>query len=119
MQDTAIDDAVILAERQLEVLDDGNVVTKDKVGVTPGLDPLAWLQEMQSKRPHWWAPSQGGGAGGNRGGGNDFTGPNPFSNEHWNMTAQGKLVMTDPKKAEKMATAAGTSIGGMRPKAAK
>lgn len=113
--DSAVEDVELLADRVFEVQDDGSVVTKDNVGVTPGLTPKQWLEDMQSKRPHWWGPSGGGGAGGNRNGANGGAGPNPFSHEHWNVTEQGTLLRADRAKAERLAKAAGTSIGGAKP----
>jgi hypothetical protein len=110
----AVEDALLLADRIMEVDEAGNVVTKDNVGVTPGIAPSVWLTDVQKTRPHWWGPSQGGGAGGNRGGGGD-TNKNPFTHENWNMTEQGALVQADRAKAEQMAKAAGTTIGGQRP----
>lgn len=110
--DTAIDDAILLGERVFAVDEVGSVTAKENVGVTPGIDPAVWLTEMQPKRPHWWGPSQGGGAtGGKTGGG----GANPWSNEHWNMTEQGRLYRENPTRAEQMAKSAGTTIGGQRP----
>lgn len=42
--------------------------------------------------------------------------PNPFSHEHWNMTKQGDFLKKHgTEKAEQMARAAGTTIGGRRP----
>ncbi len=111
----AVEDAVLLAERLFEVAEDGNVVTKDNVGVTPGITAEYWLQDMQEKRPHWFGQSSGGGAGPGRGGAN-FS-ENPFSHEHWNLTKQGQLVRMDRPKAEKAAKAAGTTIGGAKPAA--
>lgn len=113
--DSAVEDIELLGDRVFEVLEDGNVVTKDGVGVTPGLSPKAWLEDMQSKRPHWWGTSMGGGAAGNRNGANGGSGPNPFSAEHWNMTEQGNMVRADRAKAERMAKQAGTTIGGGKP----
>lgn len=113
----AQDDALILAERVFEVDEAGRVVTKDGVGVTPGIEPSVWFTDLQKTRPHWWGPSVGGGAPGQRGalGG----GTNPWSDEHWNMTEQGRQLTADRAKAEQLAKAAGTSIGGPRPKAKK
>lgn len=108
----AIEDALLLAERVFEVAEDGRVVTKDGVGVTPGVDPSVWFTDLQAKRPHWWGPSVGGGA---RGGANGGVPTNPWSAEHWNMTAQGQIYNSDPTKAEQMAKSAGTTIGGARP----
>lgn len=114
----AIEDALLLADRIFEVDDAGRVVTKDNVGVTPGIEPSVWFTDVQKTRPHWWGPSAGGGAGGNRGGGGDAT-TNPFTHENWNLTAQGALVNSDRAKAEQLAKAAGTTIGGQRPPAKK
>lgn len=111
-QPSAFDDAAMLAERMFELDDSGRVVTKDGVGVTPGVDAAVWLTEMQQKRPHWWGPSVGGGATGSKTGGG---GNNPFSFEHWNMTEQGKLMQNDPTRAAAMAKAAGTTVGGPKP----
>lgn len=113
--DSAVEDIELLGDRVFEVQDDGSVVTKDNVGVTPGLTPKQWLEDMQSKRPHWWGPSGGGGAGGNRNGANGGAGPNPFTHEHWNVTEQGKLLTADRAKADRLAKAAGTTIGGPKP----
>jgi hypothetical protein len=111
--DTAVEDAIILAERVFQVGDDGTVVTKDNVGFTPGITPDYWLQDMQEKRPHWFGTSSGGGAGPGRQ--SSSFGENPFSHEHWNMTAQGKMIRENRSQAEKAAKAAGTSIGGPKP----
>lgn len=110
----AVEDALLLADRIMEVDDAGNVVTKDNVGVTPGISPSVWLTDVQKSRPHWWGPSQGGGGTGNRGGTGD-TNTNPFTHEHWNMTEQGKILSTDRAKADQLAKAAGTTVGGERP----
>lgn len=115
--DSAMDDILMLGERVFEVTEDGTVVAKDGVGVTPGIAPDIWLSEMQDKRPHWWPTSTGGGAGGGQGGGGFAN--NPFSREHWNLTEQGKLVKEDSAKAERMAKAAGTQVGGGMPPAKK
>lgn len=112
-QASAFEDAAMLAERVFTVDEDGRVVTKDNVGATPGVDAAVWLTEMQQKRPHWWGPTQGGGARGNNGGNNG--GANPFTAENWNMTEQGALVNSNRARAEQMAKAAGTTIGGPKP----
>lgn len=113
----AHEDALFLAERVMEVTEEGNVVTRDNVGVPPGLDPAGWLGEIQPKRSHWWPASSGGGARGS-GGGGSFGGKNPFSREHWNMTAQGQMVTTKGDEyAARMAKAAGTTVGGLKPPA--
>lgn len=114
----AMDDALLLADRIFEVTEEDRVVTKDNVGVTPGIEPSVWFTDIQKTKPHWWGPSSGGGASGNRGGGGDST-TNPFTHENWNLTEQGRLVQTDRPKAEQMARAAGTTIGGQRPEPRK
>lgn len=112
--DTAEDDVLMLAERVFELTEDGRVVTKDKVGVTPGIEADIWLQEMQEKRPHWWPESQGGGAKGGKPG--TPTGDNPWSAKHWNLTKQGQyIVQHGEAKAEQMAKAAGSFIGATAP----
>lgn len=112
VRDTALNDALMIGEHLFEIDDDGKVVTKDGVGVTPGIDPNVWLTEARNTRPHWWPESQGAGATGGKGGSG---GTNPFSKEHWNMTEQGKLMRENPTRAEQMAKAAGTTVGGGRP----
>jgi hypothetical protein len=118
MQTEAVDDAIMYAERVMEVNEEGQVVVKDGVGFMPGLDPKSWLTDMQPKRPHWWGPSAGGGAGGNRGG-NPGLADNPWTAENWNLTKQGQIYLKDQKRAEQMAQAAGTRIGGLPPAARK
>jgi hypothetical protein len=114
MEPTAVEDAILLAERVMEVGEDGAVTVKDKVGYTPGVDVVTWLGDMQAKRPHWWGPSAGGGAGGNRGGG-AADGINPWAHDTWNVTQQNKITISDSKKAERMAASAGTTVGGLKP----
>lgn len=109
---SAIDDAVMLAERVLELDDSGAAIVKEGSGFTAGLDATVWLTDLREKRAHWWGPSEGGGSTT----GNVKTGGvNPFTDAHWNMTAQGQLYKTNPAQAEQMAKAAGTTIGGRRP----
>lgn len=115
--DSALEDIELYGDRIFEVTEEGNVVTKDGVGVTPGLSAKDWLTDMQSKRPHWWGPSTGGGAGGGRGG--PAGGVNPWKAETWNVTEQGNIVRTDRARADKLAAAAGTKVGGLKPKPVK
>jgi hypothetical protein len=110
--DTAVAD-VLGHERVFELTDDGQVRTKEGVGVTPGLEPDVWLKDRMEDRPHWWPQSKGGGAGG--GGGGGLTGKNPWHKDHWNLTEQGKAYTENPDKAKQMAEAAGSSIGATKP----
>lgn len=114
MLDGAIEDAVFLGSSVMELQDDGVAVVKAATGFTEGLSAKDFVAQLQEKKPHWWGQTQGGGAGGNRGGGPSASN-NPFSHEHWNMTEQGKLIRADRSRAEQLAKAAGTEIGGKRP----
>lgn len=113
LRDTAVSDALLVGEQVFDIADDGRVVTKDGVGVTPGVEPAVWLTEVKQTRPHWWPESQGTGARGGDGAGGGAN--NPFSKEHWNMTEQGRVLKEDRSKAEQLAQAAGTTVGGKRP----
>jgi hypothetical protein len=111
---TAIDDAVTISSNLFEVTEDGRIVTKDNVGVTPGIEPKDYFKDAMEKKPHWWPPSQGGGAQGGRGGGAGA--PNPWSAAHWNVTAQGQYVRANGEaKAVEMAKAAGVTLGATKP----
>lgn len=112
--DTALDDVLMLSERVFEVDSEGRVITRDGVGVTPGVEASVWISDMQQKRPHWWPASQGSGAKGS--GGTGGYANNPFSAEHWNLTKQGEIMRGQGREvADRMAKAAGTVIGGPRP----
>jgi hypothetical protein len=112
----AFDDAFLLGERVLEIAEDGKVVTKENVGWTPGIGPKAWVAELQERRSHWWPPSKGGNAPGSGPKGSGFGGANPWSHDGWNVTEQGKFVTKfGQEKAEQMAKAAGTKLGGLKP----
>lgn len=118
---TALPDIEMAAGFMMEFDDSGKLITKDGVaGVTPGLEAEAWLGEMQKIRSHWWPESVGGGAGGS-GKFNVNGGNNPFSHEHWNLTAQGALLKEPGGRetADRLAKLAGTTVGGKRPPAKK
>ncbi|UYW34466.1 hypothetical protein [Methylorubrum extorquens] len=111
---TALDDVLLYGDSMFEQNEAGETVTKDGIaGVTPGLKPSAWLSDQKDRRPHWWPASQGAGSQGNRGG--PGGGDNPFTAEAWNVTEQGKLAAADQAKAERLAKAAGTTLGGPKP----
>ena len=113
---TAVDDAVLVGERMFDYTDDGKLVTKNDVGVTPGLDPAEWTKDMMERKPHWWPTSVGGGA---RGGGPGNVGigkDNPWSAEGWNITAQGQKVReVGAAKAAEMAGKVGSKLGATKP----
>jgi hypothetical protein len=111
---TAIDDAVMVGVNMFEEVN-GKYVTKDGVGVTPGLDAKEWFKDMQEKRPHWWPPSQGGGS---RGGGapTGRNAENPWSREGWNITQQGRYITQHgAEKAAAAAASVGSKIGATKP----
>ena len=111
---TALADVEMVAANFLERTEDGQFITKADVnGVTPGVDIKQFLKEMQKLRPHWWPPSQGGGSNG--GGPLGQGEANPWSNEGWDMGKQGAVYKEDPSLAQRLAKAAGTSVGGLRP----
>lgn len=60
------EDFLLLARGLFEVDEKGGVRTrKDAPNTLPGIDPAAWIvAELQSKRPHYWPTSVGGGARG-------------------------------------------------------
>lgn len=103
----AIADAEMLGEAQLEVTEDGKVTTKD------GIDVDIWLTDVKQNRPHWWAPSQGGGANGGHGG---QGGENPWSAQNWNRTKQAHYIQEHgQEKAKQMAAQAGSKIDSVTP----
>lgn len=110
----ALDDILLYADNVMEITEDGRVITKDQVGVTPGVDPEVWLSEMQQKKRYWWPASQSGDSKGN-GGGGGISGDNPWTATGWNITKQTEILAADPKRAEQMARSAGTFVGGPRP----
>lgn len=117
MLSEAEEDALILAERCFDEVE-GEFVTKDGTGVTPGCDIPSWFSEIQERRPHWWPESRGGGARDGRGG-NGFTN-NPWSADHWNLTEQGRVLREHgPDRARMMAESAGTVVGGSKPRERK
>ena len=109
---SAVEDILVIAGSHMD-FQDGKLITKEGGPVMAGLDPVAYLAEMPTLRPHWWPATAGGGAGGSGPGGT--YGNNPWSDAHWNMTNQGIEYKKDSARATKMAEAAGTKIGGKRP----
>ncbi len=115
---TAIQDLLMLSERVFEVVEqDGGrrVITRDGVGLTPGLSPEDWLTEIGPSRPHIFPPSHGAGStGGGQGGG--MNGDNPWMRANWNQTKQGEYIVKQGEdKAHQAAKAAGSSVGATTP----
>lgn len=116
--DSAIADIELVAGMYLENTDGGFMVKADATDITPGLDIKGFLKEMQKLRPHWWPASEGGGAGG--GDKNGLNGPNPWSAESWNMGKQVEVLRGQGREAaDRLAAAAGTTVGGLKPQAKK
>lgn len=100
-------DLLLHAQREFNITD-GQVMTAD------GMSPSDWVANQKTERPYLWGVSQGGGAQGANGK-HSHGGANPFTHENWNMTEQGKILRESRAKAEQLAKAAGTTIGGIRP----
>ena len=66
INETAMNDLLFRASL-FEVSEDGQVLTKDGVGVTPGQEPQQWLEETLKTNVHWQKTSKGGGATGTPG----------------------------------------------------
>lgn len=117
---TAIPDVEMVAAMYLErdATTGAFIVKADAKGVTPGTDIKGFLKDMQKMRPHWWPPSQGGGAGGGGFGGDN--GDNPWSVKGWNLTTQGKYI-TDHgmAKAEQAAASVNSKVGNTKPTPSK
>lgn len=77
-----------------------------------GEQPVAAFVERWAKSEEGKPFVRGAGATGSNGGRNE---PNPFSADAWNVTEQGQVVKADAAKAERLAKAAGTTLGGPRP----
>lgn len=115
---SAIPDIEIIAASYLEKDTNGKFVVKaDAQDVTPGVDIKQFMKEMQKIRRHWWPNSEGGGSGG----AGDFgDGGNPWAANSWNMTTQSQVVRDQGMEvAQRMAKAAGTTVGGTKPIAKK
>ncbi len=95
------------AARVFEVVD-GQVVTKDGVGLTPGISPDQALLDMKEggQRPYWFGETVGAGARGGktpRGEGGD----NPFkideaTGKPKNLTAAAQIARSDPARAKRL-----------------
>ena len=115
---SAVPDVVALTSSIFEIVDINGrekVLTKDGVGVTPGLEPDAYFAEVGPAKPHWFAGSQGTGANGNRNSGGGYASDNPWSEENWNLTKQGQIIaQKGSDEATRLAKMAGSHVGATR-----
>jgi len=85
---------------------DGQTVRLGKDG-TSAMNLEEWIETQVSDAPHLFEANAGGGAAGNGSGGvGNRTGTNPFRKETWNLTAQMKLLRTDPALAARLKASA-------------
>ena len=78
----------------------GDVVTKEGVGTTPGLDPKTWITEVATAKPHWFGETVSMGSTGSNNKGAPTA--NPYAEKTRNVTEQIKLESSDPKRAEQL-----------------
>lgn len=115
---SAIPDVVMRGQMNFELIEvDGKtkVVTKDGLGITPGLEPDGYISEIAPVYPHYWPGNQGAGANGS---GSSFgiTEKNPWLKVNWNMTEQGQILKQyGPDKTGQLAKAAGSFVGATSP----
>lgn len=103
-----LDDVIALSRTHFKVGDDGKPITEN------GLDPSAFITDQKQTRAYWWPTTQGAGAQGS-GSGVGPGGKNPWSHKDWDVTKQGDILKQNRPEAERLATLAGTSVGGRRP----
>lgn len=99
-----------------EVAGDGTVRSKVDCEFGADLTPAEVAEKMRTDvrfAPFWPASKSGGSSSGGDGAGGD--GNNPFLKANWNLSAQAALVREDMSKAQRMASAAGVTIGATKP----
>lgn len=101
----SVDDAIMFAERVLEVAADGVVQVREGAGIPAGIDAERMLAHIRDAgmRPRWWAENVSGGL---RGGKGVTTVANPWAKETFNLTEQANLERTNPAMAERLRNAA-------------
>ena len=114
VHDSAREDIYPYAERIMTVdPETGQVISKEGVGVDPGLSVKDVLTDIQTsgRRSHWFKGNKSGGLE-SGGGGNPITGPNPFDREGgtFNLGLASKMVKEDPRKAKALCLKAGQKL---------
>lgn len=120
----ALEDVVMYGAAQLQCVEERGengqlmitgVVSKENVGVTPGMDAGVWLTEMSPKKGHWYMESSGGSGGPRKRDGSGMGG-NPWMKANWSMAAQGRFVREHgADKARAAAEQAGSKLGAVAP----
>jgi len=110
VRNDALNDIANFAAETLDVDENGDLRTIDAAGATPGLRLEQWLDDHLADRKYLLDPSKPDGD-------RRRNAKNPFSAEHWNLTEQGRLVRSDRAQAERLASEAGTKLGGSKPEA--
>lgn len=114
LRPTAIPDITARARHNFKLVNgvpqafeaDGQTVRVGRDGVSP-LTVAEWIDAQVSEAPHLFESNAGSGAVGNGSSGvGNGAGQNPFRKETWNLTAQMKLLKTDPQTAARLKAAA-------------
>jgi hypothetical protein len=107
VRSTAVEDILLRGKGVFTVSDDGTLEARDKDGnlvVANGkpLSPDLFVAGLKDKYPHYWPDSQGSGANGGNGVGQQV---NPFKkgSKDYNVTEQAKLRRTNPELADQLA----------------
>lgn len=116
VSEPALEDALLRAKNVFVVTEDGKPVTKEGVGVTPGLDPAAWIEDILPTKPHWGREFVGGGASSGGGGTRLSDEQNPWSKVGWNVTKQAQYEEKyGEERAAALARSVGSSLEAVRP----
>lgn len=104
VREANVEDAILYCSRLLDIdPTTNNILTKDGVGVTPGLDPVALLRDLRDKKG-WWETSVGAGLTGGKG---STIGNNPWDPKTLNLTQQSAIYKDNPARAKALAAAVG------------
>jgi len=112
-----ISNLVTLVEPNFELTQDGQVVTKlDSKTTSPNTSPDDFFSSAAREKQYrmFWPASTGAGADndpGGPGGGGDLGADNPWTIKGWNMTKQGNIFRKDKTEADRLAKAAGVTLG--------
>lgn len=105
VRDTAVEDVLLHAGIDLELDENGNVVTKETCKVGAALSVKDWLTKKIEKSIHWEPESTPGKSLGGKG--NLKNGANPWMQDSWNVTQQHAIEQENATKAAALKKAAG------------